>query len=143
MIMTSPETRRRPVRRGAATAEFALLAPFFLAIVLGMIELARGLSVKETLSDAAQRGCRTGALPGKASSDITAEVNAVLANAGINGATVTILVNGQAVDASTAKRFDQISVKVSVPSSQVSWGTNLFLSGQAIESETVVMMRQG
>jgi hypothetical protein len=51
-------------------------------------------------------------------------------------------VNGVAADASTAQRGDQVSVKVSIPASQVLWLAPFFLNNQSIESETMVMMRQ-
>lgn len=140
---------RRPTRgpartrQAAAVVEFALLMPFFMALVVGTFEMARGFMIKECLSDAAQKGCRKGALPGKASSDIQSEVDDIMADHGITGYTITILVNGVAADASTATRFDQVGVKVSVPTSQVFWISTYFLSASSVESETVVMMRQG
>jgi Flp pilus assembly protein TadG len=132
---------RRPAK---AVVEFALLLPFFAALIVGMLEIGRAIIVKEILSDAAQKGCRTGALPGKASSDVTTDVNNILStDNNISGATTTILVNGQAADVGSATTGDQISVKVTVPFSNVTWTTTFFLSGQTIESEIVVMMKQG
>jgi Flp pilus assembly protein TadG len=137
-----PRTRRRS---GAAAVEFALLAPLVAVIVVGMIETSRGLMVKGILSDAARKGCRTGIQPATTNAAITADVNDILTNNQINSAdaTITILVNGAQVDASTAQQNDQISVKVSIPADKISWGVSLFLGGGKIESETVVMMRQG
>jgi Flp pilus assembly protein TadG len=136
---------RAPRRSGAAVVEFALLAPLLGVLVVGMIETSRGLLVKEILSDAARKGCRAGIQPAAASSAITADVNNILSDNQINSgdATVTVLVNGVQADASTAQQNDQISVKVSIPASKVSWGVSLFLGGGTIESETIVMMRQG
>jgi Flp pilus assembly protein TadG len=132
-------------RRGAATVEFALAAPILVFMVIGMIELSRGFMARETLSDAARKACRVGIQPGNGNSAITGEVNNILNDNGISAgsATVTVLVNGNAVDASTANTGDQISVKVSVPVSAVFWGGTIFLPSSAIESETIVMMRQG
>jgi Flp pilus assembly protein TadG len=130
-------------RRGASAVEFALIAPFLAALVLGMIEIGRGLMVKETLSDAAQKACRTAALPGKTSANVQSEVDNIMSDNNVSGYTVTILVNGTAGDVANANRFDQISVKVDVPVSQVAWMTTFFLTAQMLESETVVMMRQG
>jgi len=49
-------------RRGSAAVEFALIAPFFVLISLGMFELGRAMMVKTSLSDAASKGCRAGIL---------------------------------------------------------------------------------
>jgi Flp pilus assembly protein TadG len=130
-------------RRGACAVEFAILAPFLGILVLGMLELGRGLMVKEMLSDASQKACRTAALPGKSNTDVQSEVDNIMLDNGVTGYSTTILVNGAVADVSTANRFDQVSVKVSVPVSQVFWTTTFFLTSKMVESETVVMMRQG
>jgi Flp pilus assembly protein TadG len=134
-----------PKTRGAAAVEFAVLAPFLIFLMLGMFEIGQGIMVKSVLSDAARIACRTGITPGKANSDVTAEVNDILTANGIpaSDATITILVNGNNADVSTANRTDKISVKVAVPISDVYWFSTYFLTGQTVESETVSMMRQG
>jgi Flp pilus assembly protein TadG len=148
MIATSATSAQRRahagiLRRASATTEFAVIAPLFVFLTLGMIEISRGIMVKETLSDAARRACRTGSLPGTSSATITSDVNDILTDNGIaaTSATVTVLVNGNAVDATTARQNDQISVKVSVPVSSVLWVSAIFLKSTQIESETVYMMR--
>jgi hypothetical protein len=135
----SPATGRRAV----AAVELAVVLPFIAALVLGMVEIGRGLSVKESLSDAAQKACRAGAQPGKTTAQAQAEVDNIMQDLGITGYSTAILVNGQQTDIKDAKHNDQISVKVSVPVSQVSWTTTFFLSAQDLESETVIMLRQG
>src|SRR5262245_33224343 len=146
MIQARTTTGAR--RTGAVVVESAIVISLLVFLTLGMIELARGMMVKEVLSDAARKGCRTAILPvgasGGTNAVIQSDVSAVLSANNINSsnATVTILVNGKAVDASTAQAGDQISVKVSVPVSKVAWITPLFLPASAIESDTLVMMRQ-
>jgi Flp pilus assembly protein TadG len=144
MLFPPREQRRRGPRRAAAAVEFALFAPLLAMLVLGMLEIGRALIVKEMLTDAVRKAGRTAILPTKDNAAITAEVNNILADNRIAapGATVTILVNGQAADARTAARGDRISVRVSVPASQVLWLSPHFLGSGAIESETIIMMRQ-
>jgi hypothetical protein len=48
--------------RGAAAVEFALLLPFLLLIVLGIIDFGRMLNAQETLTQAAREGARLVAL---------------------------------------------------------------------------------
>jgi len=140
------QLRQQPrswLRRGGAAAEFAIIAPVFVAFIVGAFELSRGLWAKEILSDAARRGARIGATPGASNATITTDVNNTLTDNSLTSAsaTITILVNGNAVDASTAKQNDQISVKVAYPVSKVMIVTQVFLKSANIESETVVMMR--
>jgi Flp pilus assembly protein TadG len=49
---------RRSARRGVAATEAALVLPVFLALVLGMIDLAVAISRSNTLSHAARQGAR-------------------------------------------------------------------------------------
>src|SRR4051794_11713078 len=132
-------------RQGAATVEMAMIAPMIVLFLLGTFEMSRGFLVKEVLHDAARKACRTGILPGRGNDAVTADVNDVLRDNNISptGATVTILVNGIAGDALTAKRGDKVSVQVSIPVSQVNWTTTIFLQTTMIESGTVAMMKQG
>jgi len=136
-----PQSRRR----AAASVEFAVLAPFLFFLAMGAFEVGRAIMVREVLTDAARKGCRTGALPGNASANIIADVNDILTDNNIptSYAAVAILVNGAAVDASTAVSGDQISVKVSVPYSKAAWTPLMFFNGSSVDSETLVMMRQG
>jgi Flp pilus assembly protein TadG len=124
-------------------AEFAILAPFFVALIVGAFELSRGLWTKEILSDAARRACRTGSQPNASNATIISDVNNILTDNNIDAtkATITILVNDQAVDASTAQQNDKISVKVAIPTSATKIVTAVYLTSGTITSETVVMMR--
>jgi Flp pilus assembly protein TadG len=125
--------------------EFAFVVPILIAMAVGALEVARAITVRQVLSDAVRKGCRTAVLPSGTNAAITQDVNNVLTLNNINAsaATPTILVNGQSVDASTAKQNDQISVKVSIPFSAISWTSPIFLKNSNVESVTLVMLRQG
>jgi Flp pilus assembly protein TadG len=141
----SPHIRHRLGwrRSGAAVAEFAVIAPVFVAFLVGAFELSRGLWAKEVLSDAARRACRSATQPSTSNATITNDINDILKDNGMDStkATITILVNGQQVDASTAQQNDKISVKVAMPVSTIMVVTQVFLKSSTIESATVVMMR--
>jgi Flp pilus assembly protein TadG len=123
--------------------EFAFIAPVLVFLVMGMLEVSRGLMVTQALNDAARSGCRLGIQGGKTTQNIKDNASDALKDVPLSpNATVTVLVNGNNVDASTAVRGDQISVQVSVPFSAVSWTTSIFLTGDTLMSEKVVMMRQ-
>lgn len=133
----------RSPRTAAAVVEFALLAPFFAALFLGMFEISRVLLVKEALSNAAQEACRVAILPGTNSSRVTTIATEVLQREAISGFSILVQVNDRQADVSTAKRNDKISVRVSVPTSRVSWVGSIFIKGNTVQSETVTMQRQG
>jgi hypothetical protein len=58
---------------------------------------------------------------GKSTQDITNAVNTFLSGVGISGDTATVQVNDGTVDALTAQAGDEITVKVSVPVTKVTW----------------------
>jgi Flp pilus assembly protein TadG len=138
--------RRRARRRGAAAVELAVLVPLLGFVMMGMIEMSRAMMAKTILNDAARKACRAAVLPTGSNAGITADVtNILLTDNSISTANVriTVLVNDTAADANTAKQNDKISVKVALPYSAFSWTTPIFLSNLTVESETIVMMRQG
>jgi Flp pilus assembly protein TadG len=122
-----PRSRRlrRPacpgLRRGAAAVEFAVVACLLFPMVLGIIEIGRGLMVVHVLTAAACRGCRTAVVEGRTQTDVDTAVQQLLSSSGISGETITILVNNVSGDPAKANAGDEITVKVSVPVSQVSW----------------------
>ena len=112
---------------------------------MGAFEVGRAIIVHQVMNDAARKGCRIGTLPSKANADITSDVNDILTDNSIptSAATITILVNGQAADAGAAQPGDRISVRVAVPYSKVTWTPLFFFNSASIDSDTLVMMRQG
>ncbi len=111
-----------------------------------MVELGRAVQVRDMLTDAVRSGGRLAIQPGAASAAVEANINQLLANAGIpsGAATITIQVNGKSADVATAVKGDQISVRVGVPADTVGWLVNgWFFNNSMIESETLIMMRQG
>jgi Flp pilus assembly protein TadG len=111
----------QPTRRGATSVEFAFVAPILFAILLGMIELSRGLMVQHLITKAARQGCRLAVIEGKSNADVKAAVTNALASVGISSETITVQINDVTADASTANAGDEVTVIVSVPANSVSW----------------------
>jgi Flp pilus assembly protein TadG len=148
-------------RRGAAVVEFAILAPFLVSLIIGMCELGRAVMVKDILTNSARMGCRTGATLGKGYQDIISDVDAILTASNISTTYATITIQTAAytgtsttpswasfttVTSSTAYNpnpLDKISVKVSIPVADVLWFSPYFMSSTSIESELMIMLRQG
>ena len=133
-------------RRGTAAVEFALVAPLLALLVVGMFEVGRALIVKASLEEAARAGCQTGTLPLRDNAAIISDVHGVLRANSISpgDVTITIQVNNQSADVATASANDKISVRVDIPYRSVSWTSGFFfMKGDVVQSETIVMMRQG
>jgi Flp pilus assembly protein TadG len=119
-IPAAAPTRAR--RRPATTAvEFAVVALPLFTIIFGIVEVARGIMVQHQLTDAARVGCRVAVIEGRSDTDVDAAVNNTLTGMGISGATTTVKVNDVVTNSSNANAYDEITVSVSVPASQVSW----------------------
>jgi Flp pilus assembly protein TadG len=133
------------VRRGAAVAEFGIIAPVMIYLGLGAMEVSRGIMAAQALNDAARRACRYGIQGGVNTSSIKADALDALGdiNNPTGSAICTVWVNNNSgTDASAAVHGDQIKVQVSIPASSVYWSSYLYLKGFTLYSEPVVMMRQ-
>jgi Flp pilus assembly protein TadG len=108
-------------RKGATAAEMAVAAPVVFAVILGIIEISRGLMVIHLLNNAAQAGCRAGIIEGQSTANIKTVVVNALSSTGISAESTTVEVNDGTKDASSAQVGDEITVIVSVPTSAVSW----------------------
>jgi len=121
--------QKRNKRRGAATVEFAIVAPLLFLVILAIFEFGRTFMVIDLLGDAARVGCREGAVQGKSSATITSDVQSRLQAEGVNNASVTVQVKGAVGDPAAANSGDAITVQVTVPVSSIVWSTANFLSG--------------
>lgn len=157
-------------RWGAAAVEMAVLMPLLGMLMVGMLELGRGVMVKWALTDAARKGCRTAILPGQTHDETQSEITTILSNnfsaTAVSNATIVIqTAAGPANDGAwnslytpaaswntsstgndlvvAAQRGDAISVKVSVKVADSGWIYGWFLPGTDIESESIVMLKQG
>jgi Flp pilus assembly protein TadG len=107
----------RRKRRGAAAVEFALVAPLFFMLIVGMLEFGRAVMVQQIITNASREGDRAAVLDGSTGSGVTSSVNTYLSNAGITGATVSV----NPSEPGTAAYGAPVTVTVSLPFSQVSW----------------------
>ena len=129
----------RAVRRGASpiVVEFAIVAPLFFLIVLGIFEIGRACMVTELLTEAARRACRQGVIEGTGSSNIQAAAVNYLTSVGINGESANVYVNDSpagGTNVAALPAYTEITVVVTVPINNVSWTPVIFanstLSGQ-------------
>lgn len=130
--------RLKKGRHGVATVEFAIVAPLFFLLVLGSVELGRGLMVQQVLTNASRVGARQAVmLSGSQSGAITAATN-FASGATVPGVSVTV-----SPDPGAASSGDMISVTVSVPYANVSWIPSPWFLGGASLSATSVMRKEG
>ena len=55
-------SRHTRIRHGAAAVEFAIVAPVFFLLALGLIEIGRMVMLQHSMTNAAREGCRVAGL---------------------------------------------------------------------------------
>lgn len=142
------------VRSAAASVELAFIVPILGFFMLGMFELSRGMMVKQTLTGAARKGCRTGIVQAFGNADIINDATNVMRDNGFTSSqfnpgsvcAINIAVtdpNGNTLsDAMNAPSGSTVSVQVVIPASSVNWVSSYFLTQSMVESDLVVMMKQ-
>lgn len=105
--------RRRGIReRGQAAVEFALILPFLLVMLVGIIEFGRAWNEHMVITDAAREAARKGAIYDESvtAADIETVAKDAMAAAGINPNTATITLNNWDGDANT-----KLTVSIDLP----------------------------
>ena len=126
----------RPNRRGVAVVEFALVLPFFILLVFGMIEVGRGIMVSQILTNAAREGAREAILEGSTTSQVKTVVRDYLTRTSISGGTVKV-----SPSPSSAKAREPVTVSVSVPVSDVLWiaSSRFFRAGSEFSASSTML----
>jgi hypothetical protein len=94
------QSRPAEARNGAAAVEFALIAPLFLSLLLGVAEMGRALDVAQNLTAAIREGGRLAAMDfsksvpsgSTANQKVTQDIRNMLTAAGIDGDLVDIAI---------------------------------------------------
>jgi Flp pilus assembly protein TadG len=125
----------RKKRQGVAAVEFAVVAPLFFLLILGMIEFGRMVMVQQVITNGSREGARVAVLDGATTTEVTTAVQDYLTNSAVNGATVTVTPNPP----NSAGYGEPVTVTVSVPFNQVSWlPSPIFLGGNTLVASTVM-----
>lgn len=144
----------RWTRSAVAAVELAFVIPLLVIIMLGMAELSRGVMVKQILTGAARKGCRTGILHQYGNSDIVNDATDVMRDNGFDSSlfnppnigSINITVtdpNGNTLsDALDAPSGSTVSVQVVIPTTSMKLTSFHYLTSNMVESDIVVMMKQ-
>jgi len=124
-------------RFGVALVEIALVLPLVLAIVGGVVEFGRAISLQQTVEDAARFGARLAARPGADESATRTAISSYLVeNAGVESgrAELTITVEPAAghpaADTLKASRpKDLVRVTIRLPYREAGWWAGRFVEG--------------
>ena len=132
-VVKKPELRRGG-RAGTSAVELAVIAPVFVALVMGILESSRLGMASQLITTAAREGCRVAVINGNTQSDVQNRINAVLASSGIAVGTVTPTCPSP-YSWDSATMGTPITISLSVPYSQLSWiGAPFFLKNAAVSA---------
>ena len=109
----TPRTTRR---KGAALMEFAIVAPFLMLLLMGMIEFGRALIIQQNLTTAAREAAREASLPGATDESVAGAATPYVSM--VPTGSVDTITNPEEMD--DVEAGDMVTVTVSVPFDSVS-----------------------
>ena len=125
-------------RRGAAATEFAVVAPVFLLLIIGILELGRALMVQQVLINASRVGARRAITIGASAADVESAVEEYAASVAVPGVDVSVT-----PDPSSAVAGQTVSVTTSIAFQDVSWiPSPWFLGGKTLTASSL-MRKEG
>lgn len=128
-------TKSRSRRRGAALVEFAVVAPLFFTLLIGIIEFGRAMMVAQLMTNASREGARRAIIEGATESEVKTLVSNYLTNTSVSGATVSV----NPSNLSTAGFGDNVTVSVTVPYNDVTWVPSpWFLADKTLRASAVM-----
>jgi Flp pilus assembly protein TadG len=117
-------------RRGASVVEFAVIAPIFFLIVLGIIEMGRAVMVSQVLVNASREGARKACLTSMTVAEVQTWVDEYLQTVGFPAGAATVTISNQTTeggdfsttsDLSAVESGMGVEVRVDITFADVSW----------------------
>ena len=139
-------------RRGVAAVEMAIVLPILILALVGIIEFGRAVMVQQIITNAAREGARRGVTPGVTTEFIRTRyvipyVSRTLYGGtgqypqNIGTSTVVVTVATEPSGSGLPTRRERITVRVTVPYDQVSYGMRIFMGGRTLSAQ-VTMRRE-
>lgn len=125
-------------RRGAAVVEMAVVTPFLLLLIFGIVEFGYVFFARETLNTAVREACRVGILHGSTQSDIENRFMEAISAAGVSATPDMLTITESTPDGAD---YTVLTVTVSVPYENVSL-VGPFLGLKATTLTTGTSMRK-
>ena len=129
---------RRRDRKGTSVVEFAIVAPLFFMLLIGIIEVGRALMVQQVLINASRVGARRAVMFSSTETAVIDAVEEYADGVGVDGVAVTVTPDPAAADSG-----DAVTVSVSIDFGNVSWLPSPWFMGGKTISATSVMRKEG
>lgn len=92
-LSVRPCRRERERSRGQSAAEFVMILPVFLMLVVGVIEMGHAWRLYQVTTSVSREGARQAMLTGTTQAEVLATVNARIQSSGLDPARATIVFN--------------------------------------------------
>lgn len=125
-------------RRGAAVVEFAIVAPVFFLLVIGLIEFGRALMVQQVLTNASRVGARTAIGLNATTTQVVNATTEYAQGVSVSGVQVSVTPSPAAAEAG-----DPITVTVTIPYEEVSWLPAPWFINDTTLSASSIMRKEG
>jgi Flp pilus assembly protein TadG len=133
-----PSSRRSPRRRGVAAVEFAIVAPLFFLLIIGIVEIGRAMMVQQVLINASRVGARRAITMSSNEDAVIDAVNEYVSGMGVSGVDIEVSPNP-----ATATAGQAITVGVEIDFQKVSWlPAPWFMGGKQLAASSV-MRKEG
>ena len=134
----SGRNKRSTKRRGVAAVEFAIVAPVFFLLIIGIVEIGRAMMVQQVLINASRVGARRAITLSSTEQAVVDAVTEYAAGVGVEGVAILVSPNPATAVAGTA-----ITVDVEIDYSEVSWlPAPWFMGGKQLAASSV-MRKEG
>jgi len=130
--------RRDPQRRGVAAVEFAIVAPIFFMLIIGIIEIGRAMMVQQVLINASRVGARRAITLSSTEDAVIEAVEEYAEGVGVSGVVVEVT-----PDPATAAAGDAITVDVDIDYDLVTWLPSPWFMGDKQLTASSVMRKEG
>ncbi len=130
--------KRGEKRRGVAAVEFAIVAPVFFLLIIGIVEIGRAMMVQQVLINASRVGARRAITLSSTEQAVIDAVEEYAAGVGVDGVSVAVSPNP-----ATAAAGASITVDVDIDYNEVSWlPAPWFMGGKQLAASSV-MRKEG
>jgi Flp pilus assembly protein TadG len=96
-LVVAVSRRLRRSDEGQSLAEFAILLPILLGVVIGIFEFGRAWNVDQVLTNAGREGARLAVIPTSSVDDVIETVEGALMDAALDPSLASIAVEGMGV----------------------------------------------
>jgi Flp pilus assembly protein TadG len=136
--LASAAGRRKSNRRGVAAVEFAIVAPVFFMLIIGIIEIGRAMMVQQVLINASRVGARRAITLSSTEQEAIDAATEYAAGVGVDGIDVVVT-----PDPATAPAGEEVTVDVVIDFDEVTWlPAPWFMGGKELTASSV-MRKEG